>query len=111
MSSSAVDDVSAGSKSVFGLIPRSGARSLVSGLAAVAAWLAVAILIRFWPDMPESDWAYTDDLAAICGALTIALALAAFAGVRFASLQRVQRLLPWLIALALFLAAWEAVTA
>jgi NitT/TauT family transport system permease protein len=80
-------------------------------LAAAAAWLAVAALITYWPDKPDSDWAYTDDFAALSGALAVALASAAFAGVWFAGLQRVRRLAPWLIALALFLAAWEAVTA
>jgi len=80
-------------------------------LAAAAAWLAVAALTAFWPDRPESDWAYTGDLAVMCGAVAVALALAAFAGVRFAGLQRVQRLSPWLMALALFLAAWQAITA
>jgi NitT/TauT family transport system permease protein len=75
-------------------------------LAAAAAWLAVAALTAFWPDRPESDWAYTGDLAVMCGAVAVALALAALAGVRFAGLQRVQRLSPWLMALALFLAAW-----
>jgi NitT/TauT family transport system permease protein len=43
--------------------------------------------------------------------LAVALAFTSFAGVRFAVLQRLQRLSPWLLALALFLAAWEAVTA
>jgi NitT/TauT family transport system permease protein len=71
----------------------------------------VAALTSFWPDKLESDWAYTSDLAVTCGALAVALGLAAFAGVRFAVCQRLQRLSPWLLALALFLAAWEAVTA
>jgi NitT/TauT family transport system permease protein len=71
----------------------------------------VAALTAVWPDKPESDWAYTSDLVVICGALAVALALAACAGVQFAGLQRVQRFSPWLIALALFLGAWEAVTA
>ena len=43
--------------------------------------------------------------------MAVALALAAFAGVRFTVFQRLQRLSPWLFALALFLAAWEVVTA
>jgi len=109
--SSVVDEASSGPKPAFGFLARSAARSLVGGLAAAAAWLAVAMLTAFWPDKPESDWAYTDDLAAACGVLALALALAAVAGLRFAGLQRVQRLSPWLMALALFLAAWEAVTA
>jgi len=61
--------------------------------------------------MPESDWAYTGDLAIACGVLALAVALARFAGVRFSGFHCVQRLSPWLIALALFIAAWEAVTA
>jgi NitT/TauT family transport system permease protein len=80
-------------------------------LAAAAAWFVVAALTAFWPDKPESDWAYTDDFAALCGAISVALALAALVGVRFAGLQRVQRYSPWLMALALFLAAWEIITA
>jgi NitT/TauT family transport system permease protein len=80
-------------------------------LAAAAAWLALTAFTAFWPDRPESDWAYTGDLAVMCGAVAVALASAAFAGVRFAGLQRVQRLSPWLMALALFFAAWQAVTA
>ena len=71
----------------------------------------VAALTGFWPDKLGSDWAYTSDLAVTCGALAVALAFTAFAGVRFAVLHRLQRLSPWLLALALFLAAWEAVTA
>jgi hypothetical protein len=71
----------------------------------------VAALTGFWPDKLESDWAYTSDLAVTCGALAVALAFTAFAGVRFAVLQRLQRLFRWLLALALSLAAWEAVTA
>jgi sulfonate transport system permease protein len=95
----------------FGFLASSAARSVIGGLSAAAAWAAVAALTAFWPDKPESDWAYTSDLAAICGALAAALALATLVGVRFAVLQRLQRLSPWLLALALFLTAWEAVTA
>jgi NitT/TauT family transport system permease protein len=89
----------------------SASRSLIGGLSAAAAWSMVAALTAFWPDKLESDWAYTGNLAAACGAFAVALALAAFAGLRFAVFQRLQRLSPWLFALALFLAAWEAVTA
>jgi NitT/TauT family transport system permease protein len=111
MSSSAVEETSGRPRPALGFVANSAFRSLVGGLAAPAAWLALAVLTAFWSDAPESDWAYTGDLAAACGALALAFALAAFAGVRFAGLQRVQRLSPWLLALALFLAAWEAVTA
>jgi NitT/TauT family transport system permease protein len=84
---------------------------LIGGLSAAAAWSAAAALTAFWPDRPESDWAYTSDFAVICGGLAVGLALAAFAGVRFTVLQRLRRLSPWLLALAPFLAAWEVVTA
>jgi NitT/TauT family transport system permease protein len=111
MSSAAAGEASSGSTPARAFLARSAARSLVGGLAAAAAWLGVAVLIAFWPDTPESDWAYTGDFALACGALAFAVALAGFAGVRFAGLHRVHRLSPWLIALALFFAAWEAVTA
>jgi NitT/TauT family transport system permease protein len=109
--SSVVDEVSSGPKPALGFLASPAARSLIGGLTAAAAWLAVAVLIAYWPDRPESDWAYTDDFAILCGALAIALALAAFAGVWFAGLQSVRQLGPWLVALASFLAGWETVTA
>jgi NitT/TauT family transport system permease protein len=76
-----------------------------------AAWLGAAVLTAFWPDIPESDWAYTGDFAIACGALALAAALAGIAGIRFAGLQSVLRLSPWLILLAVFIASWEAATA
>jgi NitT/TauT family transport system permease protein len=109
MSSAAVDQISGEPKP--GFLPRSAARSLVGVLVAAAAWLGAAALIAFWSDIPESDWAYTGDLALACEALALAVALAGFAGIRFSGFHSVQRLSPWLIALALFIAAWEAVTA
>jgi len=109
--SSVVDEVSSGPKPALGFLASPAARSLIGGLTAAAAWLAVAVFIAYWPDRPESDWAYTDDLAVLCGALAIALALAALAGVWFAGLQSLRQLGPWLVALALFLVAWETVTA
>lgn len=109
--SAVVDEVSRPQKPGFGFFARPATRSLVGGLAAAAAWFVAAALTAFWPDKTESDWAYTGNFAAACGALAVALALAAFAGVRFTFFQRIQRLFPWLLALGLFLAAWEAVTA
>jgi NitT/TauT family transport system permease protein len=110
--SSVIDEVPRPSeKSGFGFFESSTTRSLIGGLSVAAAWSMVAALAAFWPDRPESDWAYTGCFAIACGALAIALALAAFAGVRFVAFQRLHRLSPWLFALALFLASWEAVTA
>ncbi len=109
--SAVVDEVSRPQKPGFGFFARPATRSLVGGLAAATAWFVAAALTAFWPDKIESDWAYTGSLAAACGALAVALALAAFAGVRFTAFQRLQRLSPWLFVLALFLATWEVVTA
>ncbi len=109
--SAVVDEVSRPQKPGFGFFARPATRSLVGGLAAATAWFVAAALTAFWPDKIESDWAYTGSLAAACGALAVALALAAFAGVRFTVFHRLQRLSPWLFVLALFLATWEAVTA
>jgi NitT/TauT family transport system permease protein len=80
-------------------------------LSAAAAWSALAALTGLWPDRPESDWAYTSDFAAICGAIAVAIAMAAAAGVRFTVFRRLQRLAPWLLALAFFFGAWEVITA
>ena len=109
--SAVVDEVSRPQKAGFGFFARPATRSLIGGLSAAAAWSMVAALTAFSPDKPETDWAYTGTLAAACAALAVAFALVAFAGMRFTVFQRLQRLSPWLIALALFLAAWEAVTA
>ena len=109
--SSVADELSSERKPALGFPTRPAALSFIGGLAAAAAWFVVAALTALWPDKPESDWAYTGDFAALCAALAIALALAAIAGLRFAGLLRVRRLAPWLVALALFLAAWETITA
>ena len=109
--SAVVDEVSRPQKPGFGFFARPATRLLIGGLAAATAWFVAAALTAFWPDKIESDWAYTGSLAAACGALAVALALTAFASVRFTVFQRLQRLSPWLFVLALFLAAWEVVTA
>jgi sulfonate transport system permease protein len=110
--SSVVDEAPRPSeKPGFGFFASSTTRSLIGGLSVAAAWSFVAALTAFWPDKSENDWTYTGGFAIACGALALAIALAAFAGLRFAAFQRLQRLSPWLFALALFLAAWEAVTA
>lgn len=109
--SAVIDEVSRPQKPGFGFFARPATRSLVGGLAAATAWFVAAALTAFWPDRIESDWAYTGSLATACGALAVAVALVAFASVRFTFFQRLQRLSPWLFVLALFLATWEVVTA
>jgi NitT/TauT family transport system permease protein len=78
---------------------------------AAAAWLAVAALTAVWSDQPGTDWDYTGDLAAAFGALGAVLAFATLADLWFARLPRMQRLAPWMLALALLFGAWETVTA
>ena len=85
---------------------------VLAGFAAGAAWLGVAGLTSLWPDKPDSDWARTNDLAAILAVFGGALVLIAVAGPWLGSLAaRLRRMVPWLVALAAALAVWEVVTA
>jgi NitT/TauT family transport system permease protein len=111
MSSPAADEVSSRPRPAPVFAVRWGVRSSIGTLAAGSAWLAVGFLTAFWPDLPGSDWAYTGEFAALCGVVALAVAAAAVAGVRFAGMRRAWRAAPWLSALALFFAAWEAITA
>jgi len=86
-------------------------RLWIGGLAASAAWTAVALLTRLWPDTPESDWAQTGGLAIAFGAFAVLLPVATVAGLWSPMLRKLQRSAPWLIVLAFFFAAWEAATA
>ena len=86
-------------------------RSRLTSLPAAAAWLAAALLTGLWPDVSESDWAYTGDLAVILGVIGVAIALAAVAETRVPALRRLPAMAAWLTALALLLAAWEGITA
>jgi NitT/TauT family transport system permease protein len=76
-----------------------------------AGWIGVALLTALWPDQPGTEWDYTGDLAAGFGALGTVLAFAALAEHWFACLPRMHRIAPWMLALALLLAAWETITA
>ena len=77
--------------------------------AAGIAWLGTGALILSWPDAQELE------RTRMLGALSLAfgtLQLAAYAGGwLFARLARLGRFAPWLIVLALWLTAWEIVTA
>ncbi len=74
------------------------------GAVAALAWLAAAAVTHFLPDNDDSE--RTTLLAEIMAALGIILA-----ALTIAPPQRVRRSGPWLIALALFFAVWELVTA
>jgi NitT/TauT family transport system permease protein len=112
MSNSVADEVSGRATPTSTPCPSSAARSLAAGLVVASAWLAAALLTAFLPDQPESDWVYTGELAAIFGVVAVVVAVAVVVETRFAGLRRrLKTLSPWLIALALFLAAWEVITA
>ena len=78
---------------------------------AATAWIGVALVTALWPDQPATEWDYTGDLAAAFGALGAMLAFAALADYSFAYFPRLHRVVPWILALALLLGAWETITA
>ncbi|MGY4284251.1 NitT/TauT family transport system permease protein [Bradyrhizobium sp. LM2.7] len=69
------------------------------------------MLTAVWSDQPGTDWDYAGDLAVAFGALGAVLAFTTLADLWFACLPRVQRLAPWMLALAMLFGAWETVTA
>jgi NitT/TauT family transport system permease protein len=95
----------------FRLLSAPAGKSCLGGLAAAAAWLAAAWLTAAWQDRPDTDWAYTGELAALFAACAVALACVSLAGILIVGLRRLRRAAPWLLALALFFLAWEAATA
>ncbi|HMK82012.1 MAG TPA: ABC transporter permease subunit [Xanthobacteraceae bacterium] len=109
MSTSTLDGAA---PSALRLLPSGEAvRWLAGGLLASAAWLGLSALLRFWPDKPDADWAYTGQLAAVALAFALALLLATVASPWLLPLQRVRRVAPWLTLIALFLSVWEIATA
>jgi NitT/TauT family transport system permease protein len=95
----------------FRLLSAPAARSCIGGLAAAAGWLAAAGLTAAWPDRPDTDWAYTGELAALFALCAVALVCVSLAGIRIAALRRLRQAAPWLLALSLFFLAWEGATA
>ena len=89
---------------------------LLAGLATLA-WLASAALTQWWPSL--DDWPYTSALIVLELALAVIAALSGIAGWRAAprAFEQPGRLdawlaaMPWLLALALGISAWEALTA
>ena len=79
--------------------------------AVVAAWVAVALLISYWPNATR-HWPMTQGLANLCmgvGALFIGLSLLGRRVTRLA--LRLRTATPWLIALPVLLGIWELLTA
>jgi NitT/TauT family transport system permease protein len=111
MSSSTIERPAGASIAALVLRPDAGRRLIAGGLAAAAAWAAVALLTVLWSDKPDSDLSYTGNLAVVFGVFAMAIALATLAGLRFTLLGRLEGFVPWLLALAVLSATWEAVTA
>jgi NitT/TauT family transport system permease protein len=79
--------------------------------APAAAWMGAALLTVLWPDHGGTDWDYTGSLAAAFAALGAVLACAVLVDHWFACLPRLHQVAPWMLALALLLGGWEAITA
>jgi NitT/TauT family transport system permease protein len=110
VSSSSIDQTPAVGIVAFADRRGIGRRVWIAG-AAAAAWLVVSLLTALWPDKPDSDWEYTQALAVLFAAIGAVLAATVVAGLRLTVPDRIQRTGPWLVTLAILVAAWEIVTA
>ncbi|MCF5725689.1 ABC transporter permease, partial [Pseudomonas syringae] len=81
------------------------------GVAVVVAWLAVALLISYWPN-PIRNWPMTQGLANVCVGVAAVFVVLSVLGRSVARLgARLRNAGPWLIALPVLLAVWELLTA
>ncbi|OWJ68889.1 ABC transporter permease [Inquilinus limosus] len=111
---SSLDQSLAGTPATAAARPAPPDRLWTTGLAAAAAWLALAALTWQWPNRKVgfTDWAYTAEFAIGVAVLAALLAATAVLGRRlgpvFAWLRPAG---PWLVVLPALFAAWEVVTA
>ncbi|MDQ0981650.1 ABC transporter permease [Pseudomonas synxantha] len=81
------------------------------GAAVVAAWVAVALLISYWPNATR-HWPMTQGLANFCVGVAVVFSTLSLLGRRLSTLAlRLRNATPWLIALPLLLGLWELLTA
>lgn len=81
------------------------------GAAVVAAWLAVALLISYWPNATR-HWPMTQGLANFCVGVAVVFSTLSLLGRTLSTLAlRLRNATPWLIALPLLLGLWELLTA
>lgn len=81
------------------------------GAAAVTAWVAVALLISYWPNAIR-HWPMTQGLANFCVGVAVVFSTLSLLGRRLSTLAlRLRNATPWLIALPLLLGLWELLTA
>lgn len=111
MSSPSIDQAPEASVAAFGDRSDFGNRAWIACGTAAVTWLVVSLVTALWPDKPDSDWEYTQNLAILFAATGVALACGVIASLRSAVPQRIQNLAPWLLVLAILVAAWEVVTA
>ncbi|MDB5414906.1 MAG: transporter permease [Rubritepida sp.] len=84
-----------------------------SGLLAASAWALAAFVTHHFPDQSEIvEWTQTGHIAVAQGAIAVTfLVLAVTAPLIPPLWRRIQGLGPWFVALGLFFATWQAVTA
>ncbi|WP_053134358.1 ABC transporter permease [Pseudomonas sp. MIACH] len=81
------------------------------GAAVVAAWVAVALLISYWPNAVR-NWPMTQGLANLCVGAAALFIVLSLLGRRLSKLAlRLRTAAPWLIALPVLLGIWELLTA
>mgnify|MGYP006195385147 CR=1 FL=1 len=81
------------------------------GAAVVAAWVAVALLISYWPNAVR-NWPMTQGLANLCVGVAALFIVLSLLGRRLSKLGlRLRTAAPWLIALPVLLGIWELLTA
>jgi NitT/TauT family transport system permease protein len=81
------------------------------GAAVVVAWVAVALLISYWPNATR-HWPMTQGLANLCVGVAVVFSVLSLLGRKLSKLAlRLRNATPWLIALPLLLGIWELLTA
>lgn len=81
------------------------------GAAVVAAWVAVALLISYWPNAVR-NWPMTQGLANLCVGVAALFIVLSLLGRRLSKLGlRLRTAAPWLMALPVLLGIWELLTA
>jgi NitT/TauT family transport system permease protein len=81
------------------------------GAAVVVAWVAVALLISYWPNAVR-NWPMTQGLANLCVGAAALFIVLSLLGRRLSKLAlRLRTAAPWLIALPVLLGIWELLTA
>jgi NitT/TauT family transport system permease protein len=111
VSSSSVEGTPDASLATFADLRSIGSRAWIGGGTAAVAWAIASGLTALWADKPDSDFEYTRGLAFLCGAIAIVLGVIAISALRVVVPERLRRIGPWLVVLAVLTGLWEAITA